>query len=60
MFTSKNPVKLTVNKGTKSYNFNIDLENTLSVLKMNIFHQTKIHPSNQILKFANNPLLSDL
>ena len=40
--------------------FEIDLENTLSVLKFRIFEKLGIHPSNQILKYGNNPLINDL
>ncbi len=40
--------------------FEIDLSNTLSVLKYKVFELSKIHPSNQILKFGNTVLANDL
>lgn len=39
--------------------FNIDLGNSLSVLKYRIFKKTGIPPANQIIKFANNTLTND-
>ena len=60
MFSDTNPVQLKITKGAKSYVYSIDLENSLSVLKHKIFKDTSIHPSNQTIKFANNPLLNDL
>ena len=40
--------------------FEIDLNNTLSVLKYRVFELSKVHPSNQILKFGNTILSNDL
>jgi hypothetical protein len=39
--------------------FNIDLSNSLGVLKYRIFKKTGIPPANQIVKFANNALIND-
>ena len=51
-------IKINFNKD-QNFTIKISLENTLSVLKYKIFKETGIHPSNQIIKFANNPLLND-
>ncbi len=40
--------------------FDIDLANTVSVLKSRVYELTKIHPLNQILKFGNAVLANDL
>lgn len=36
--------------------FEIDLGNTVAVLKYRVYEITRIHPTNQILKFGNNVL----
>ncbi len=36
--------------------FEIDLSNTVAVLRYRVFELTKIHPFNQILKFGNTIL----
>jgi hypothetical protein len=40
--------------------FEIDLSNTVSTLKYQLYQMTKIHPSNQILKFGTTVLTNDL
>ena len=60
MVIGSNPVEVKVNQRSKSYSFKIDIENSLSVLKYEIFKETNIHPLNQIIKFGNNPLVNDL
>lgn len=48
--------QVSITKGEDKYNIEIDLENTVSVLKYKVFKATRIHPNNQIIKFANKPL----
>lgn len=48
--------QISVIKGLDKFTIDIDLENTLSALKYKVFKATRIHPNNQILKFANKPL----
>jgi Ubiquitin family len=43
-------------RDSDKFTINIDLNNTLAVLKFKIFLATKIHPANQIVKFAGTPL----
>ena len=52
--------KVSVTKGNNKYTVEVDLDNTLSVLKYKLFKITRIHPKNQILKFANKPLINDV
>lgn len=40
--------------------FEIDLSNTLAVLRYKVYELTKIHPVNQIIKFGNTILSNDL
>ena len=54
------PVEIKVVRDTRSITFKIDLQNSLYYLKYKIFKETNIHPTNQILKFANNPLVNDV
>lgn len=51
-------IKVTFNN-TENYTIKIDLSNPLTVLKYKVFQETGIHPTNQIIKFANAPLLTD-
>ena len=51
---------MSVTKGNNKYTVEVDLDNTLSVLKYKLFKITRIHPKNQILKFANKPLINDV
>ena len=60
MFVDNSPVLLKIMKGKNAYNYQIDLDNSLSVLKHRIFKDTQIHPANQTVKFANNPLINDI
>lgn len=39
--------------------FEIDLSNTVAVLRYRVFELTKIHPFNQILKFGNTILSNE-
>lgn len=48
--------QVSITRGEDKYNIEIDLENTVSVLKYKVFKATRIHPNNQIIKFANKPL----
>lgn len=45
-------------KGLDKYTIEVDLSNTLEVLKYKIFKTCRIHPQNQIIKFANKPLIN--
>jgi hypothetical protein len=49
---------VTVVKGNDKYTIEVDLDNTLEVLKYKIFMMSRIHPQNQIIKFANKPLIN--
>lgn len=60
MFVDNSPVLLKIMKGKNAYNYQMDLDNSLSVLKHRIFKDTRIHPANQIIKFASNPLINDI
>lgn len=52
--------QISVTQGINKYTIDIDLENTLNVLKYRIFKITQIHPQNQIIKFANKPLANNV
>ena len=54
-----NNKNISITKGDNKYVVEIDLQNTLTVLKYKIFRITNIHPNNQILKFANKPLTNN-
>jgi hypothetical protein len=64
METKTNPQMIRITKASVlnplDIKFEIDLTNTLSVLKFKVFELSKVHPSNQILKFGNNILSNDL
>ena len=47
---------MSIIKGNNKYSVEIDLDNTVAVLKYKIFKITRIHPNNQIIKFATKPL----
>ncbi len=40
--------------------FEIDLTNNTAVLKHRVYELTKVHPSNQVLKFGNTVLVNDI
>ena len=48
--------EVTVVKGSEKWKLELDLENTVAVLKYKIFKVTRIHPANQIVKYATKPL----
>lgn len=52
--------QISVTRGNDKYTMEIDLDNTLSVLKYKIFKMTQIHPQNQTIKFANKPLANNV
>lgn len=52
--------QISIVRGLEKYAVEIDLGNTLSVLKYRIFKITQIHPQNQIIKFANKPLANNV
>lgn len=49
-------IKYNVNQ---DFTIKISLSNTLSVLRYKIFKEKGIHPFNQIIRLAGNPLLND-
>jgi hypothetical protein len=60
MYTKNNPEMIKITKtdplNPVDIKFEIDLTNTVAVLKYRVYELTKIHPSNQILKFGNKIL----
>ena len=52
--------EISIIKGSEKFTFEIDLDNTVSVLKYKIFKATRIHPLNQIVKFATKPLSNNV
>ena len=58
MTVSNKLSSVTVVKGNDKYTIEVDLDNTLEVLKYKIFMMSRIHPQNQIIKFANKPLIN--
>lgn len=64
METKTNPEMIRITKSSVlnplDIKFEIDLSNTVNVLKYKVYEMTKIHPTNQIIKFGNTVLLNDL
>lgn len=56
---SNNLCSISVIQGENKFNIDIDITNTLAVLRYKIYESTKIHPSNQIIKFGNLPLTNN-
>jgi hypothetical protein len=52
--------QVSVLKGQEKLSVEIDLENTVAVLKYKLFKLSRIHPNNQIIKFANKPLSNNV
>lgn len=64
METKTNPEVIRITKPSVlnpiDIKFEIDLSNSLAVLRHKVYELTKVHPVNQILKFGNNILSNDL
>ena len=64
METKTNPEIIRITKASVinplDIKFEIDLSNTVAILKHRVYQMTKVHPLNQILKFGNTVLANEL
>ena len=51
---------LFITKGDDKYEVKVDLDNSVATLKYRVYQVTKVHPHNQILKYAKKPLSNDI